>query len=294
MAVAGTVTALGWTSEHDPSPLEAAATGVARNADWHPYYERIDGVPMALVPAGCFMMGGDEFRDELPIHRICIDEPFWIDVYEVTTAEYAAFMNAAAISDYHGIDWITGHNSAREQFIRVGDRWAAVEGYERSAVFGITWEEASAYCACRSARLATEAEWAYAARGPDSLVYPWGNELVTENIARFGGGMPITEGTGVPLTIGTKPAGASWVGALDMIGNVCEWTSSLYRPYPYDADDGREVEGSVDPSSPRAMRGWAWYHPNWVDPVRANDRFCSRPDTATRFFGFRCVRDLEP
>lgn len=276
------------------SALAVAVEGVNHNGDWEPYFERLDGVLMALVPTGCFMMGGEEFRDEQPIHEICIEEPFWIDVCEVTTAEFADFMNRPEGAGHTGSTWVTGYNSAEEQFERRNGEWVAVPGYEKSAVFGVTWHEATAYCACRGARLATEAEWAFAARGPDSLVYPWGNELVTENIARFGGGMPITEGTGVPLTIGTKPAGASWVGALDMVGNASEWVSSLYRPYPYDAADGREVDGTVDPSSPRVMRGWSWYHPNWIDPVRANDRFCSRPDEATRFYGFRCARDFMP
>jgi len=294
LSVAVATIFLGWTSGEDASVFETAANGVDRNDAWKPYYERIDGALMALVPAGCFMMGGDGFHDEQPIHEVCIEEPFWIDAYEVTAAEFAAFMNESGVTEYHGCDWITGYNSAEEQFTRIDGQWAPKEGYERSAAFGITWHEATAYCACRGARLPTEAEWAYAARGPDSLVYPWGNELVTENIARYKGQMPIIPGGGVPLIIGTKPAGASWVGAFDMIGNVCEWVSSLYRPYPYDADDGREAGGTVDAQSPRAMRGWAWYHPNWVDPVRANDRFCSQPDATTRFFGFRCASDYSP
>lgn len=64
------------------------------NNDWEPYIETINGVEMALVPAGCFMMGSEEGHGtggESPMHKICFEEPFWLDVYEVTQAQFAEF-----------------------------------------------------------------------------------------------------------------------------------------------------------------------------------------------------------
>ncbi|MFC2078203.1 formylglycine-generating enzyme family protein [Candidatus Bipolaricaulota bacterium] len=290
------------------SPLTTAIYGVDRNAEWTPYYRRIDDVLMALVPAGCFMMGSDERWDEQPVHRICFDEPFWIDVYEVTTTLFADAMNEFGIGEgggYEGIDTYTGggFNSFDEQLAQVDGEWEPREGFERSAAYGVTWHEAAAYCACRGARLPTEAEWEYAARGPDNLTYPWGNELVLENVAREEGAWKDEGGVSSPILVGTKPEGASWVGAHDMSGNVYEWVSSIYRPYPYDADDGREVDGSVDSESERGMRGCGWYHPAYgttfvlsftVDPLRSNDRFCLHPGGTALFVGLRCVKDYEP
>jgi len=306
--VVGVSFALLGASQGTESSLTAAVSGVSSNDDWKPYYERVDGVLMALVPAGCFMMGSDERHDEQPVHQICFEEPFWIDVYEVTSALFADAMSEYGIGEgggYEGTDTYTGgsYNSFDEQFVQVDGEWLAREGFERSAAYGVTWHEAAAYCECRGARLPTEAEWEYAARGPDSLVYPWGNELILENVAREEGAWKSGDGVQAPILVGTKPEGRSWVGVHDMSGNVYEWVNSIYRPYPHDASDGREVDGSDDGESERVMRGCGWYHPAYgttfalsftIDPLRSNDRFCLRPDGTALFVGLRCAKDYEP
>jgi formylglycine-generating enzyme required for sulfatase activity len=105
---------------------------------------------MALVPAGCFPMGSNDGDfDEQPVHQICFDTPFWIDVTEVTNGQFAALSGQAERSS----NW-TDADRPRET---------------------VTWVEADAFCRLRGARLPTEAEWEYAAREPDGLVYPWGN-----------------------------------------------------------------------------------------------------------------------
>src|SRR5690606_34310947 len=89
----------------------------------------------------------------------------------------------------------------------------------------ITWYEAEAYASWRGGRLPTEAEWEFAARGADSLIYPWGNEWDTTlaNVEESEGLMPV----------GSYPDGVSWVGAQDMAGNAMEWVAdwlgSSYR-----------------------------------------------------------------
>jgi formylglycine-generating enzyme required for sulfatase activity len=238
-----------------PTPTIAPSpTPVTSNADWTPVTETFAGVEMVLVPAGCFTMGHDEGRrDERPEHQICFDAPFWIDKTEVTNAAYGSPGN------------FEGDNRPREN---------------------LTWAEARDFCAARGAedtvphRLPTEAEWEYAARGPDSLLYPWGNELDTEALIFDQNFNNETH------NVGSRPNGASWVGALDMAGSVNEWTSSLYRPYPYDAADGREDLN--DTTTPRVARS-SWN--SYIDfgaslPVRIR----TAPETRDWFLGFRCMR----
>ncbi|MDZ4764130.1 MAG: SUMF1/EgtB/PvdO family nonheme iron enzyme, partial [Chloroflexota bacterium] len=202
------------------------------NADWLPIIRAFDGVEMALVPVGCFLMGSaaPEANDnEQPVHEVCIDTPFWIDVTEVTQAQFAAFGGVAANDSY-----FTG---------------------DQRPVETISWYEAYRYCdEQRGMRLPSEAVWEYAARGPDALIYPWGNEFIAANVVYSGSSGDQT------ANVGSLPAGASWVGALDLSGNVLEWVSTIYDqdryPYPYRADDGRE--DIQDANNARVVRGGSW------------------------------------
>jgi len=75
----------------DSSVLELALIGAKTNSDWNPHFENINGVEMALVPTGCFMMGSEwgHPTPTSPIHKVCFKEPYWIDVCEVTQAQFA-------------------------------------------------------------------------------------------------------------------------------------------------------------------------------------------------------------
>jgi formylglycine-generating enzyme required for sulfatase activity len=86
-----------------------------------------------------------------------------------------------------------------------------------------------------------------------------------------------------------SPGGDSPYGVTDMAGNVWEWTSSLYRPYPYRPDDGRE-----DPEAPgtRVLRGGSWYHV--ARDARCSCRYLNDPDTFNDRLGFRCVVRVAP
>ena len=116
----------------------------------------------------------------------------------------------------------------------------------------VTWYQAAAYCKWRGVRLPTEREWEYAARGPDNLAYPWGNEF-------DGDRLHYSQNSGnKTASVGNYPSGRSWVGALDMAGNVWEWTSSLYKDYPYVSDYGRNLTGYEGDISEKNHCSW-WF-----------------------------------
>jgi formylglycine-generating enzyme required for sulfatase activity len=233
---------------------------VTRNADWTPVERDFDGVTMVLVPPGCFMMGSDEGDpDEQPVNQQCFDQPFWIDKTEVTQGDFAR---------------LNGQKEVVNQFS--GDSLP---------VDRITWFEARDFCMLRRSRLPTEAEWEYAARGPDSLTYPWGNEPNDNNAFWIGNSLDQTH------DVGTLPGGRSWVRAFDMSGNVWEWTSSILLSYPYREGDGRE-DGTGDRTNVlRVLRGGAWDSPTF-SILRAAGRNGFRPNDAYGFgAGFRCTRD---
>jgi len=245
---------------------------VLSNAEWEMVNERIEGVDMALVPPGCFMMGSSEeelafalrlceasvgvsacqridFDAETPQERVCFEQPFWIDKYEVTGEVYGS----------NG--YFTNLSGPREQ---------------------ITWFEAKDHCEQRDARLPTEAEWEYAARGPDSLIYPWGSEFVFRNVVYKNNSANKTS------AVERNSSGASWVGAHHMSGNVWEWTNSRFLDYPYDILDGRERQ---DDTSVRVLRGGSWGDGDSI--VRTAYRGKGAPNYKDQYTGFRCVREYE-
>jgi formylglycine-generating enzyme required for sulfatase activity len=232
----------------------AASAGVTRNADWTPYTEAINRVEMALVPAGCFLMGNDDASyNESPAHRVCFEEPFWIDVYEVTNARFAGFGGAAGRTSH----W-TEPDRPREM---------------------ITWAESAAFCELRGARLPTEAEWEYAARGPDGLEYPWGNEFRGDNVVRHRNADDRT------WDVGSKSGGISWIGAHDLSGNVSEWVNDWYGDYL----PGQQVNPQgPETGQTRVRRGGSWsFSPNYL--FRGAYRMTDSPDLRNDEVGFRCA-----
>jgi formylglycine-generating enzyme required for sulfatase activity len=125
-------------------------------------------------------------------------------------------------------------------------------------VVGICWYEARAYCAWLSGqtgqlfRLPTEAEWEAAARGRASRRYAYGDDFDVSRGNTFETHIRRT------TPIGVFPSGATPEGVVDLTGNTWDWTSSLYRDYPYDATDGREA---LDVEGLRGVRGGSWRYP---------------------------------
>jgi formylglycine-generating enzyme required for sulfatase activity/serine/threonine protein kinase len=243
----------------DPIALAYAFEGT-QNSDWTPVERDFDGVTMVLVPAGCFMMGSDSgLLNEAPVHEQCFDEPFWIDKYEVTNEQFEAFGVQTSFTSVH-----QGSNRPKDR---------------------VTWLEAWEFCFLRNASLPTEAQWEYAARGVESWLYPWGNNWTNDNNIR---GQIDRDGT---VDVGSLPEAYSWVGAYDMSGNVWEWTNSLYRPYPFDATDGREAYSDGEDDR-RITRGnsWGTDFANTRTSSFRSPRLAIGVDGVT---GFRCARPVD-
>jgi formylglycine-generating enzyme required for sulfatase activity len=247
------------------------ATATLQAAPWIPTEQVFNTVPMVLVPAGCFWMGSLASAAEQPVHEICFAAPFWIDRYEVTNAQFAQFGGMA--------DRASSFCDPNEDGIITTDQQSACANLPREQ---INWFEARAFCELRGGRLPTEAEWEYAARGPNSLQYPWGNEFVRDNLVYA------NNSNNQPAAVGSRDSGNSWVGAADMSGNVQEWTSSLYLSYPYIGSDGREVNAGNRTDVSPVLHGGSWNigHESFL---RAASRSWNFSRGWSESIGFRCA-----
>lgn len=198
---------------------------------------------MILIPAGSFIMGSNEREDEKPPHRVSLPD-FRISKYPVTNMEFDLFVQATGYqteAERRGADYTWRQPMGKGSDIR--ERMDRPAGY-------LTWHDAWRYASAVGKRLPTEAEWEKAARGHDGRQYPWGNSL-EPNRANMWRGMRLD-----PTPVWLYPAGASPYGVMDLVGNLPEWCTSLYRPYPYDAGDGRE---DLEAEGQRVARGGSWY-----------------------------------
>ncbi|MBC8028514.1 MAG: formylglycine-generating enzyme family protein [Pyrinomonadaceae bacterium] len=219
---------------------------------------------MAYVRGGNFMMGtnnGDTYEE--PAHSVTV-KPFFIDVYEVSCAEYERFVKSAPHPPPRG--W---HSEK------------CPPGMALQPVCNVTWYDAMAYAAWAGKRLPTEEEWEFAARGTDARAYPWGEQW-NERMANVGGGA--SRGM---VNVGTFK-GASPAGAYDMVGNVWEWTASDLKPYP----------GGQLPGAPRGelkvIRGGSWREGPEQATTTYRGYLFTRTSKDYSATGFRCVKDVTP
>ena len=236
---------------------------------------------MSAVAGGAFTMGRhDGPADERPAHQV--DLPAYaIDRYPVTNAQFAEFLNTAGTANARG-ERSFDYDDPDARIHRVDGKWVADPGFDTHPVVEVTWAGARDYCAWRGKRLPTEAEWEKAARGSDLRLYPWGNSLPERTRARYAARYNET------APVDAHPAGASPYGVHDLSGNAWEWVSSAYRPYPYDARDGRE-----DPAAGpvRGTRGGGHDSPAEEITVTQRGRNLSRnPASGHHNIGFRCAR----
>ncbi len=232
--------------------------------------------PLCLVPVGSCAMGSQADPSEAPPHTISLPV-FAIGTYPVLVAEYACFVRAG-----HALPANVGRITWEAQFSRLDH-----------PIVNVSWHDATAYAAWLSQltgqtwRLPTEAEWEKAARWDaargHAREYPWGDRFESVRCNT-------RESTlGATTAAGTYPNGASPCGAQDMAGNVREWTSTLYAPYPYDAEDGRE---RADSHGERVQRGSSWF--SFASDARAAFREWYAPEDVSAVVGFRLVLEAPP
>jgi formylglycine-generating enzyme required for sulfatase activity len=282
------------------TPVERAAAGNAlaglgdprfRADRW--YLPDDDGFGFRKVEAGPFTMGSDPAQDkdarkgEQPQHRLDLPE-FYVAQCPVTVAQFRAFVEE------------TGFDVGAPDGLR---------GIPNHPVTRVSWHEALAYGRWLTDRLRgsdstpgelrerlhegwdvtlpSEAEWEKAARGEEGLVYPWGNQF---DAARANGQ---ESGVSDTTTVGLFPQGASPCGALDMSGNVWEWTRSLWvdeAAYPYPSKPaavrGRERLDAPDDVA-RVVRGGSFSY--YANNLRAAFRHRIAPDLRFALIGFRVV-----
>jgi formylglycine-generating enzyme required for sulfatase activity len=247
---------------------------------------------MVHVPAGEFLMGsvdadGQAAADEVTAHTVDLDD-FWIDRTEVTNAQYVQFLNAlgAYRGACRGYDCVeTKVEDPDSHILRWEGRYVVESGFDDHPVIEVTWYGAQAYCQWAGVRLPTEAGWEKAARGVDGRLYPWGNDPADCSKAQYG------DCGGKTVPVGTRPAGASPYGALDMAGNVWEWVADWYDPGYYDRSPARNPQGASS-GEYKAFRGGSWgYLPKFI---RTTDRARNRPSYAGFNLGFRCAAPAPP
>jgi formylglycine-generating enzyme required for sulfatase activity len=233
---------------------------------------------MVYVPGGEFEMGGTLTPHEQPIHHVTVDS-FWIDQTEVTNAQYSLCIEAGACEEPEFGAWESGLSASMHP------------------VVGVNWEQASDYAEWVGGRLPTEAEWEFAARGPDSGVFPWGDEFdgtllnycdvncTVESVKdeRFDDGYILT------APVGMYSGGASWCGTLDQAGNAQEWVADWYSVYT--------TEPQVNPAGPETgdihvVRGGSWEN-HWRH-ARSNYRINIHTAGYGHRIGFRVALDQPP
>ena len=279
-----------------PQSAIPSASSVVDPASGQPksFNNPTDGSEMIHVPAGTFKMGGQTRLESGVVHDVHVDA-FYISKHEITNRQWKKFVDANP-------EWRKGKvksELANDNYLEHWENNTYPGDKADHPVVWVSWFAAKAYCEWAGGRLGTEAEWEKAARGTDGRVYPWGREWDRSkcNSACFWAKKDIpdqnalrkwraAEGKGLKtgtMKVGSFPAGASPYGALDMAGNVREWTSSMHKDYPYDAQDGRE-----DPSDAgfgRVVRGGAWHMTAGL--CRAARRSGSAPTYCLHVIGLR-------
>lgn len=249
---------------------------------------RFKGREFIHVPAGPFLMGttaavvhdlfarfGNDYVPraaldaEVPQHTVSVSD-FYISRYPVTNEEYKAFVDETNRPlRFQDDEFSRGYNWDVQQRTYPA-------GKEKYPVGMVTWQDARSYCDWLGVRLPTEAEWEKAARGVDGREWPWGDWQ--EGRCNCGGSLELVS-TGYFSSGSDSPYGVS-----EMAGNVFEWCSSLYRGYPYRADDGRE---NVTVEGKRVVRGGP--AGPWMLKSRCAFRQGNEPGDFGFSIGFRVV-----
>ena len=217
------------------------------------------------------------FASEQPAHSVTLTRGYWLDTYEVTNAAFKAFVedggyqNQAYWSEA-GWQWLSQQRAGSVPRSCTGN----APDQPRACV---TWYEAEAYAHWRGGRLPTEAEWEFAARGPDALIYPWGNDFDPERCNVID--------SRATTAVGSYPNGVSWVGAHDLAGNVMEWVQDWLDVKYYSNSPTADPTGP-DTGQVKVEKG-GWWGSNPFAARSAYRHFEDPPDYSDGHIGFRIV-----
>jgi formylglycine-generating enzyme required for sulfatase activity/serine/threonine protein kinase len=313
VAIVGATFALGANRGGGPkvstAPVAAAAAAsgpVAPAASPAPPPAAPEACPAGTIaiPGGSFYMGSDEgIPLERPAHQVEI-APFCIDEFEVTVAKYKACSDS-------------GHckrAGATNQWDKISDKESKafdplcnIRDPETRATHPINcvdWEMADKFCHEEGERLPTEAEWEFAARGPDGRKYPWGDEDPSAGYLNacgrecmvWGAKNGVEEkamydsddGYANTAPVGSFPKGASRYGVQDVVGNVWEWVADYYGPY---SKDEQKAPKGPETGDEKVIRGGAW-NGSYASWVRPTFRYKDAPTKRSYGIGFRCAKSL--
>lgn len=240
--------------------LISCVTASARAGEDPPTLTGKDGGTMVLVPGGAFVMGSGEGRDDETPPRTINVAPFYIDKLEVTNAQYLRFVTETGTKP--PLNW--GGPKPAEKAMQL-------------PVTDVSWFDAMRYAAWAGKRLPTETEWEKAARGKDGRRFPWGNE---DNPAARN----INDASGIQ-PVGSRLAGASPYGCLDMSGNAWEWVADWYDAYP--GTSARSVHFGTQYKVMRGGGGIYFY--GYPNTGRCAQRSRLVPFGSHDGLGFRCA-----
>ena len=255
------------------------------------------------VPGGTYVVGSDlepwAYDNERPAHAVRL-EPFWIDTVPVSCGAYLDFVDAGGYDERRwwsdeGWAWRNEAGLQHPEFWRrePGGGWSVLRFGRRTdvrpdePVQHVCWYEADAYARWAGRRLPTEAEWEVAASavpGGGRHRFPWGDRPPDPHTANLG------QRHDGPAPVGAYPAGASAWGCHQMLGDVWEWTSSEFEPYPgFRSFPYREYSEVFFAGGYKVLRGGSWA----TSPLMARTTFRNwdHPIRRQIFCGFRCARD---
>ena len=295
----------GWYGERMPEALRLGASHGE-------YLHDGDGAAMVYVPAGYFLWGttkaeaeelsasfGDFFGVEMPQRSVYLSA-YYVDKFEVTNRQYGAFLDAWKRGD---VGTLHPDSSDGKDYTPTYWRDSRLNGPEYP-VTAVDWYDAYAYCRWAGKELPTEAQWEKAARGPDGLVYPWGDtwDKRYSNNVELALGEPVVDDRQWLLLlgnldldamsvftrpVGSFPAGASPYGAHDMGGNLYEWVRDRYVKDYYRKAPSNDPPGPTEPSPYRVLRGGCWS--SHRAKIRAAYRNYDLAEDRHLEIGFRCV-----
>jgi|GEM_PF-2081792 len=227
---------------------------------------------MVLVPAGPYTMGSSALGSTArPEHTVDIPA-FYMDIYEVTNAQYRAFCDSTSRAYPSDPGFYTNYFTSPT--------------YASYPVVMVDWNDASAYATWAGKRLPTEAEWERAAKGnTDNRLYPWGDAWVAANANVINNP---ADGYTYTSPVGNYPNGISPAGCYDMAGNVFEWCEDDW----HSNYTGAPTDGNAWINNPRGayriLRGGSW-NVNQLNAPCAF-RFFDSPTSRYNLYGFRCAR----